>query len=526
MRHRKTLLVAIGIALLAGLTLANDKIDLSAIGRIKAEGFGNSKVMEIASDLTDLHGPRLTGSPTMKAANEYVREQLEKWGLSNAHLEAWGPFGRGWSLERFSAHMIEPQVMPIIGYPKSWTPGTNGVITGPVVLAEIQTEADFEKYRGKLRGTFVLTQTPRDVNAWFAAAAERHSEDQLRELSMMPVPGARPAGARRGGPSNREFQNKLNEFWLSEGVAAVLDQGFRGDGGTLFVGSGGQRQVDARPVPSQVVIAVEHYGRIFRLLEKKVPVKLEMDIRARFHDADTMAYNTIAEIPGTDKKDEIVMLGAHLDSHHSATGATDNAAGSAVVMEAVRILKAAGLTPRRTIRVALWTGEEQGLLGSRAYVSEHFASRPQPPDGQESSRRPAGANRGPLTLKPEHAKLAGYFNLDNGTGKVRGIYLQANEEVRPIFEAWMVPFRDLGATTVSIRTTGGTDHLSFDGVGLPGFQFVQDEIEYDTRTHHTNMDTYERLQRGDLMQAAVIVASFVYQTAMRDEKLPRKPLPR
>jgi Zn-dependent M28 family amino/carboxypeptidase len=254
-------------------------------------------------------------------------------------------------------------------------------------------------------------------------------------------------------------------------------------------------------------MSVEHYGRILRMLEKKVPVQIEMDIQNKFYDNDLNSFNVVAEIPGTDKADEVVMLGAHFDSWHTGTGATDNAAGSAVMMEAVRILKAAKLRMRRTVRLALWTGEEEGLLGSRAYVTQHFA------------------DRADMKLKPEHSKFAAYFNVDNGTGSIRGVYLQGNEAVAPIFQAWMQPFKNLGMTTLTIRNTGGTDHQSFDAVGLPGFQFIQDPIEYDSRTHHSNMDVYERIQAPDLMKDAVIVASFVYHAANRDEKLPRKPLP-
>jgi len=332
-----------------------------------------------------------------------------------------------------------------------------------------------------------------------------------------------------GGFPNRALIRKVNEFFVSEGVAAVLDTS-RGEDGTIFVQSGGDRAKDAPPVPPQVTLAVEHYNRICRILDKKIKVTLEMEVQSDFLSQDMNDFNIVAELPGTDKKDELVMLGGHFDSWHAATGATDNAAGCAVAMEAVRILKAAGLKPRRTIRVALWGGEEEGLLGSRAYVNEHFASRPTPPANlQRGSEEFMNWMRTQMqtspTLKPEYSKLSAYYNYDNGTGKIRGIYLQGNEELRPIFEAWLAPFKDMGATTLTIRNTGGTDHQSFDGVGLPGFQFIQDEIDYGTRTHHSNMDVYDRIQRGDMIQSAVIMASFVYHTAMRNELLPRKPMP-
>jgi len=308
-------------------------------------------------------------------------------------------------------------------------------------------------------------------------------------------------------PEQREFAKKRMAFFVSEGVAALVDPG-RHDGGTFIVSAGGSRDPKDPPAAPQVVLAVEHYGRIYRTLEKKIPVTLQMDIDNRFSDQDLDSFNIVAELPGTDKADEVVMLGAHFDSWHGGTGATDNAAGSAVMMEAMRILKESGVKLRRTVRLGLWTGEEQGLLGSKAYVKDHFGD----PETMQ--------------IKPEQAKLAGYFNVDNGTGLIRGVYLQGNDAVAPIFEAWMRPFHNVGMATLSIRNTGGTDHLSFDAVGLPGFQFIQDPVEYDTRTHHTNMDVYERVQPNDMMNNAVIVASFVYDAANRDEMLPRKPLPK
>jgi carboxypeptidase Q len=510
------------------LALAQEKADLAAIWKIKDEGLNRSRVMEILSYLTDVHGPRLTGSPNMRQAQSYAQSKFREWGLENVHTEKF-EFGRGWTLKKFSAHMVEPSYSPLIGFPKAWTPGTNGVVRAEAIRVEIETEADLDKYRGKLKGRFVLGQAPRDVAAHFTAEGNRYDDEQLLTLSRMPVPGQ--AGPFRGprrpaGERSRQLVRKINSFYVSEGVAAVLEPG-RGDGGTVFVASGGERAKDAPAVSPQVVIAVEHYNRICRILDKKMKVQLEIEIQAEFLTQDLDDYNVLAEIPGTDRKDELVMLGAHFDSWHSGTGATDNAAGSAVAMEAIRIIKAAGLTPRRTIRIGLWSGEEQGLLGSRAYVNEHLASRPTPPpDLDRTSEEYRKLAQAPPTIKPGHARFAGYWNLDNGTGKIRGIYLQGNEEARPIFETWLAPFKDMGVTTLSIRNTGGTDHLSFDGVGLPGFQFIQDPVEYSSRTHHSNMDVYDRIQRGDMMQGAVVMASFVYHTAMREEKLPRKPMPK
>ena len=503
--------VALAVMLTAAAVLplgaqwpATERIDLDAIYRIKDEGLQRSKVMEIESYLTDVYGPRLTGSPNIREAAEWTQKTMKDWGLASVHLETW-PFGRGWQNQKTVAMATTPRAFPLIAYPKAWTPGTNGPVTGEAVIAVIDNERDFDSFKGKLRGKFVLASAMREVPAHFDAAGHRYTESELVELSQQPS-----AGRGRGrGNFNQDFNRKRTQFWIDEGVAAVLDAS-RGDGGTVFVQApqGVSRDPKGPPQPTQVTLAVEHYGRIWRLLEKKIPVTLSMDIDNRFYDQDQNAFNIVGELPGGDKADEIVMLGAHFDSWHTGTGATDNAAGSAVMLEAMRILKASGVRLRRTVRIGLWGGEEQGLLGSKAYVKEHFAD----PETMQ--------------LKPEHAKIAGYFNVDNGTGQIRGVYLQGNEAVAPIFESWMTPFKNLGMDTLTIRNTGGTDHLSYDDVGLPGFQFVQDEIEYDTRTHHSNMDLYERVQSQDMMRNAVIVATFVYNTANRDEKLPRKPLPK
>jgi hypothetical protein len=511
-------------AVIRGLPLAADwpvteRVDLDALYRIKEEGLQpqRSKVMEIESYLTDVYGPRLTGSPNIKEAADWTVKTMKDWGLANVHLESW-PFGRGWQNQRYMAMAVTPRVYPLVGFPKAWTPGTNGSVTGPAVLAVVETEKDFDAWRGKLRGAFVLTTAMREVDAHFTALGHRYTDAELVDLAQQPDVtigrGGRGRGGQPGVPSafqaQLEFQRKKMQFYVDEGVAALLDPSPRGDGGTFFVQSppGVSRDPKAPPQAPQVVLAVETYGRIARTLEKKIPVTLQMDIGSTFYDDNPDAFNIIGEIPGTDRADEVVMLGAHFDSWHGGTGATDNAAGSAVMLEAMRILKTTGLKLRRTVRIGLWSGEEQGLLGSRAYVKEHFAD--------------------PTTmqLKPEHAKFSAYFNVDNGTGAIRGVYLQGNEAVAPVFQSWMEPFRNLGMTTLAIRNTGGTDHLSFDAVGLPGFQFIQDAVEYDTRTHHSNMDVYERIQPNDMMRNAVIVASFVYDAANRDEKLPRKPLPK
>lgn len=509
-----------------------EKVDLEMMKKIRAEGLEKSQVMELLSWLTDVHGPRLTGSPKMKDANEWTKNKMAEWGL-NAKLEQWGPFGRGWSFSKVSIHVTQPNPFPIIGYPKAWTPGTNGAVTGDAVFLELNSEADFEKYKGKLKGAIALVSPLRPVAAQFKAPALRYTDEELlRMANDQPEPrggGNFTDEQRRQMIQAQQIAGKRNEFLKSEGVAVVVDIDRVGDnvhGGTVFVQSGGQRDKNAPQALPSVTVAIEHYGRIVRMLQKGQKVKMEIEVKAQFHDDDPMAYNTIAEIPGTDKADEVVMLGGHLDSWHTGTGATDNAAGCAVAMEAVRILKTLGIQPRRTIRVGLWSGEEQGLLGSRAYVAQHFASR-QAVAGQPQGGGPGGGfggPSGPLQIKPEHDKFSVYFNLDNGTGKIRGVYLQGNEAARSVFRAWLAPFADLGASTITIRNTGGTDHQAFDGVGLPGFQFIQDEIEYDARTHHSNMDVYERMQADDMKQAATIMAAFVYNAAMRDEKFPRKPM--
>jgi carboxypeptidase Q len=509
MSVRRTLVLTAAIAVLVGLPLAADwpvseKLDLDAIYRIKEEGLQRSKVMEIESYLTDIYGPRLTGSPNIKEAADWAQKTMQAWGLANVHLETW-PFGRGWQNQRFTANAVTPRAYPLIAYPKAWTPGTNGPVSAEAIIALVNNETDFDAFRGKLRGKFVLAAAMRDVPAHFEAPGHRYTESELADLSKQPE-----AGGGRGGRGNAQadFDQKRTQFWIDEGVAAVLDFS-RGDGGTVFVQSprGVSRDPQGRGQPPQVTLAVEHYGRIWRTLEKKIAVTLQMDIDNRFYDADQDAFNIVAEIRGADKADEVVMVGAHFDSWHTGTGATDNAAGSAVMMEAMRILKVSGVKLRRTVRIGLWGGEEEGLLGSKAYVKAHYGD----PETMQ--------------LKPEHAKFAGYFNVDNGTGNIRGVYQQGNEAVAPVFQAWMEPFRNLGMNTLTIRNTGGTDHLSFDAVGLPGFQFIQDEIEYNARTHHSNMDGYERIQPNDMMRNAVIVASFAMSTANRDDRLPRKPLP-
>ncbi len=515
---RRTLLILpiVGTALLmagaSGFAQSSEPVDLDAITRIKAEGFERTQVMDIAWWLTEVHGPRLTNSPQMRAAAQWAVARAKEWGLANVALEPWGPnsdFGRGWSNERTVLHVVKPTPWPVLAYPRAWTPGTNGTVSADAVLAPIASEADFDKYRGKLKGRIVLLQAARSVAPLFEAPARRLTQENLESMAVQPVapPQGGPGGP--GGPGGQQFRAKRNAFLLAEGVVAVLEPASgRGDSGSLLVGGGGPRNPKDPPVPPQLAVATEHYNRIARLLDRGQSVTLEADVRNTFHDADLSMYNIVAEIPGTDKADEVVMLGAHFDSWHAGTGSVDNASGSAVMLEAMRILQQSGVGPRRTVRMALWTGEEQGLIGSRMYVRNHFAD---PAD---------------MKLKPGHAKLAGYFNMDNGTGQYRGVYLQGNEAVAPIFRAWMAPFENLGMTHLTIRNTGGTDHLPFNAVGLPGFQFIQDPVQYSSRTHHSNLDVYDQLIAADLMKNAVITAAFVYHTANREQLLPRKPLPR
>ena len=503
-----------------------EKVDLETITRIRYEGFHNSKVMDYASGLMDSIGERLTGSPNMKRANEWTRDQLTAMGLSNAHLEPWGPFGRGWANQYVNVRMTSPDIAPLLVYAKAWTPGTNGVVTGKCIRVNIEKKEDFDKYKGKLAGMILIFGPDAEVKPIIEAPYKRYTDDELAKTAEYQIPGERPAFRFADFVKRQQFVKDLNQFLADEKVLAVIDhsRGTAG-GGTVFVQSGGSYKTGETATIPQLTMASEHWSRIARLLDKKKDVTLELNVTNTFYDDDPMQYDTIAELPGTDKKDEVVMLGAHLDSWHAGTGATDNGAGTIVMMEAIRILKALDIKPRRTIRIGLWSGEEEGLLGSQGYVEQHFGSRP-PMDDPGMKGMPTLMRReaGPVTVKPEQAKVSAYFNVDNGTGKIRGVHLQENEAVAPIFEAWMKPFKDLGMTTLTMRNTGGTDHLSFDAVGIPGFQFIQDPIEYETRTHHSNMDVYDRLQPDDLKQMAVIVAGFVYDAAMRDQMLPRKPI--
>jgi carboxypeptidase Q len=519
---------------------AQEKVDVATIERIKAEEMNHSKVMDIMSWLSDVYGPRLTWSPNIIKARDWTMGQMNSWGLSNVHEETWTtPVGLGWESEHFAMNATAPVPFIVQAVPQAWSASTKGTVSGAAVMLSAGCPDELKaKYAGKLKGAFVMT-TPalnRTVGA-FAATASRLSDSALVAMQNATLPpvggrGGAPGGGRGNAPpapqspvcaaqSQRELatnggrggrggvsvaDTSVLRWFDTQGVHAIMLADASHVGGDIGTNNGASR-VSGVPRVATVHVSQESYGRIARMLEKNVPVMLELNMVNKFYPANTTSFNIIGEIPGTDPalKDEVVMIGAHFDSWHSGTGATDNGAGSGVMLEAMRLLKTLNLSPRRTIRIGLWTGEEQGLLGSTAYVKQHFGTRDS-----------AGFH-----ALPEQAKLAAYFNLDNGSGKIRGIYTQGIEAERPIFDAWMGPFKEMGMKTTTIANTGGTDHLSYIGVGLPGFQFIQDPLDYGNVTHHTNQDVYERLQPDDLKFNSAVVAAFAWQAAERDEKLPR-----
>ena len=529
--HRTVpLLLAVLFVLVPVLALAEEPVDLEMVSRIRDAGFRRSQVLETVRHLTDEIGPRVTGSPGMKEANEWTRQKLAEWGLRNAHLEAY-PFGRGWSATRTVVQVLQPWEQTLPALPRAWAPGTDGgPVRGPLFLMPIgmkTTEKDLEAYRGKVAGKILLVGEARDlIKDPRKVDPRRYTSEALDELSLYSRDeDDDPAAAVKRQLERRALRNAVNRFLVEEKALATIDAS-RFDWGTLTAGRGGSPRTEDPPGVPGVTISAEDFNRLQRLVSAGREVEMEIEVRARFLTDDLNAYNTIAEIPGTGKQGEIVLAGAHLDSWHGGTGATDNAVGCAVMMEAVRILEALGVKPRRTIRIALWSGEEQGLIGSQAYVTEHLGSRPKPAD--LPAEVPAfnwPPSAGPFKAKPEHSKLSAYFNLDNGGGRIRGIYAQENAAVVPLFEAWLRPFRDLGATTVTMQRTGSTDHVPFDAAGIPAFQFIQDELDYSGHTHHSNVDVYDHLEADDLKQASVVIATFLYQAAMREERLPRKQLP-
>lgn len=499
---------------------SQEKVDSAMMAKIRDEGWNRSQAKEILSWIADVYGPRLTGSQEFTVAANWAKNKFTEMGMENSHLESWGPFGKSWKLKNFSATIVGRQTQPLISYPKAWSPGLKGEVTAEVLYFDADSLDQIDSYKGKLKGKYILFTKPNKLSAYFTPPAARTPDSTLLQMANAepPVPG-------RGGRGNFQLSTQQKqaalvnfkkwELLMKENPAAVLTSAAaqRNEGGSVFV-MGAMVPVHpdsprvsifsakAPKVPTQIEVGAEHYNRLVRMVQKGEKVKLAVELDVEMSAKDDSSYNVIAEIPGSDLKDEVVILGGHFDSWHGGTGATDNGTGSTAVMEAMRILKAVGAKPRRTIRGALWGGEEQGLLGSRAYVQQHFGVKD--------------------TLKPEADKFAAYFNNDNGTGKVRGIYMQGNEQLRPIFRAWLAPFKDLGATTVTPMNTGGTDHQSFDGVGLPGFQFIQDPIEYGTRTWHSTMDVWDRALEDDMKQAAILMAAFAYNAAMRDEKFPRK----
>lgn len=505
------------IALCFSISIAaQEKVDMDAVQKIRKEGLDNSKVMDIAFQITDVAGPRLSNSPGLKRAQDWAVKQFTDWGLKNVHMEAWGNFGKGWQIDKYYAATTSPFYHAIIGAPKAWTPGTRGAIKSEVILIKADTITDLYPYKGKLAGKIVLFDqiTLQPLQPGYKPDAVRHTDSVLNKMAAAQPQDQRPQ--RPGAANNmmaqmmkmREVRAAMADFLQQENVGLILSYA-RGGQGTFFTSNGASYALDAKPVAPEIEISAEDYLHILRLLRAGQKVELEADIRTSFYDQDPAGYNVIAEIPGTDRKlkEEVVMIGGHYDSWHAATGATDNAAGAAVMMEAMRILKAINFKPKRTIRIALWSAEEQGLHGSRGYVAKHFADPKT------------------MVLSKEHKKVSAYYNLDNGTGAIRGIYLQGNVAAGPIFRDWLAPFEDLDAKTVTINNTGGTDHLAFDAVGIPGFQFIQDPMDYNTRTHHSNQDTFDRLAEEDLKRAATIVASFVYHTSQRTAPIPRKELP-
>ena len=563
MTWKRGLLFAAGAMLLGGVSFsyANDKkaaaeeaagwsdaemaqpaaetIDLNAYNLIREEGLQHSHVMDYAGGLADGIGPRLTGSPNMAKANAWTRDQLTKMGCVNAHLEDWGEFGMGWQQLNTWVRMTEPDTAVFVAQATPWSPGTNGVLAGQAVAAVINDESDMAKYKGKLSGKIVFLGAMREVPVPDKAFFERYTEKQLKDLEALPVGGGDASMEERIARylKRRQLARLVTPFLAEEKVAAVVVPSRDGEngGGTGIIFDDNGAALGREPykrdsaVPFPVVVTqIESYGRVYRLLQNHVPVSIEMNVETKFTGDHEHGFDTVAEIPGTDPKlkDEVVMVGGHLDSWIAGTGATDNGAGSIVAMEVMRIFNALKIKPRRTIRIALWSGEEEGLFGSKGYANQHFGSAPLA-TSPEQLEMPEFLRKatGPLALKPEQKLVSAYFNVDNGTGKIRGIYTQGNAAVDGIFEQWMAPLKDLGVTTVTNQNTGGTDHLSFDAVGIPGFQFIQDPMDYGSRTHHSNMDTYERLQAADLRQIATVEAIFVYNAAMRDKMIPRKPLP-
>jgi carboxypeptidase Q len=497
-------------------------VDRVAINGVIDQGFNHSEVMDTAAWLTDRIGGRMTNSPQMREAEAWTQQRFRDWGLSNVRADPF-EFGRGWSIVRASARMTAPRPLDLRVIPVAWTPGTNGVINAPVVVAPMTTAGDFERWRGKLAGKIVMVTKPDTGSEPTEPTFRRWTDEELRERNAY----AQPAHAAPSLDRLREtdFALRLDAFLAEEGALAWVKMSARDAG--LLHGTGYTHRVGATPRLPGMELAAEDYRRLARLARTDASPTLELMSEVRFHDEDVNAYNILADIPGTGRSGEYVMAGAHLDSWVASDGAVDNAAGSAVVMEAARILKALGVRPKRTIRFALWNGEEQGLLGSLAYVDKYVATRA-PLGDPALDALPANRtwrSRWPIRPRDGHGDLVAYFNLDNGSGKIRGINAEGNVAAAPIFQDWLEPFASMGASTVSLRTSGGTDHVYMQSVGIPGYQFIQDPLDYGSRLHHTSIDSYDHLRPDDLRQAAVILASFLLNAANSDEPLPRMPMP-
>lgn len=503
---KRLLACLVAVALLPVSFSAQESVDWEMMGRIRTEGLENSKVMDTLWYLTDRYGPRLTNSPQQRKASQWAREHLEELGLANAAIEPWGEFGLGWSFERSVVEMTDPIYMPLIAYPKAWTRGLDAPVAGEPILISAESIEDLEQYRGKLAGKIVLNGKVNEVEAPFEALAKRHDAESLAELVEAPEPGGRSSWADRMSEwrKRREVQNALRDMLEEEGAAVVIepDGGRYNDYGVVTLGGGGSYDPAEKRALPQAVVSTEQFNRIARLIQHEVPVQMRVDLKTTFYDDDTKGYDVVAEIPGTDPQlaDELVMLGAHFDSWHPATGTTDNGSSCAVVMEAARILKAVDARPRRTIRVALWTGEEQGLLGSRAYVERYLSDA--------ASRE----------------RLSVFLNDDPGSGRTLGFYMQDNPAAKAIFDAWIEPLRDLGAGRNVIEGIGSTDHVPFDDIGLPAFTVIKDFDAYDERTRHTNADYPERMSEAELSESAIFLAHFAWQAAQRDGRIPRKPV--
>jgi len=502
MRMRTTPLIAallLGTATSVPAQVAQERVDLSVVERIREEGTARSQVEQLARHMNDVIGPRLTGSTGMKNANEWTAQKFREWGLQNVVIEPWGEFGRGWERVSYTGRVTQPFVQPLVAQPLAWSGSTRGAQEGPVVAIQAVTPEELVRdYRGKLRGAWIMATEHVPHQPEFNEVTRRMTADQVLPPPAPPRTMQNAPPARAGGPRQMNAGPTMTQ---------VLDSMARAEGALGFLRPsqwaygilrvGGVNRNDANPLPA-LVISHDHYGQLWRNAVNGVPARVEINVQNRFLDADRQAYNTLAEIPGTEKRDEYVMIGAHLDSWHTGTGATDNSAGSVIMMEAMRILKALDLPMKRTVRIGLWSGEEQGLLGSRNWVQNH----------------------------PElHAKISAYLNIDNGAGRLRGIWNQSNPQATPVFEQLLWPFRGDGVVGVRSGNTGSTDHVAFDAAGIPGFNFIQDPLEYSLRTHHSSADTFDRLIAEDLRQAAIIVAATAYHLANRDELMPRKPRP-